>query len=286
MPDHLREALGGLERDVAHEPVTDHDVDAAEVDAVAFHVAGEVQLARAQQLSGLLHDLIALDRLGPDVEQPDARPLAVLDGRNEDRAHHRELEQMLGSAIRARTEIEHVGLPRQRREHGDERGPIDAGERPQHEVRGGHQRAGIPSAHRGVRLAALHEVDRHSHRRVLLAFHRRRRLLVHPHDLARMPHANARRGWGTVAAQLRFDRFAQADEDHRCLGIRFEKAERSGNDHGRTMVAAHAIDRQRDLACRHRSAVVDAARPLPLSRRIHAGAMRQSLLVLTTFLPR
>ena len=53
--DHLRDAFGGLEHDVADETVAHHHVHRALVDVVAFDVAVEIEAARAQQFRGLLH---------------------------------------------------------------------------------------------------------------------------------------------------------------------------------------------------------------------------------------
>ncbi len=67
---HLGQAFGGLEGDVADEAVADDHIDGALVDVIPFHVAVEVEAAVAEQLAGLLDDLVALDVLFADVEQP------------------------------------------------------------------------------------------------------------------------------------------------------------------------------------------------------------------------
>ena len=160
-------------------------------------------LARSSS-RGLLHDLIALDRLLPDVEQPDARPLACARSADTRIAPiTRELQQMLGPAIDVRAEIEHVGLPRQRRaaprrsRAGRCRGASSA------------RSARSPSARRYCRRSrtacASPLLTRSIATRIdesFLRSQRRRRRLVHRDDLARMPHANARRGCGAAAAQL------------------------------------------------------------------------------------
>jgi hypothetical protein len=93
-----------------------------------------------------------------------------------------------------------------------------------------------------VRLAALHQVDRHAHRRILLVAQRLRRGLVHRDDLAGGVDAHARVRSGKVA----FDCVALADQDHLDVGRPRLKLERGRNRHMGAVVAAHAIDRNRD----------------------------------------
>ena len=64
--------------------------------------------ARAQQLARLLHHVVALDLLGADVEQADARARLALHRAHERRAHDGELQQLLGRAVGVGAEVEHV----------------------------------------------------------------------------------------------------------------------------------------------------------------------------------
>ena len=207
----------------------------------------EVEAARAQQLGGALHGLVTLDVLDPDVEQPHARPLLVLDRGDQHRAHHAELHELLRRAIDVGAQIQHVGegsfLVRQ---HGGNRRSVDAGDSFQHEARDRHQGAGIARAHRRVRLAFLDEVDGDAHRRILLVAQCLGRRFVHCHYFARRMHPQLLAGDSTAGFQLGVDRLAHADQHDRDVPRASLEVERGRHRHMGAVVAAHAIDRQRN----------------------------------------
>ncbi|MNV99123.1 hypothetical protein D3C71_1944460 [compost metagenome] len=73
-----------------------------------------------QQRSGELDLLIALDVFGTDVEQRHLRA-SDTQGLRRHRPHHRELEQVLGTAIDVGAQVEQLAittLGRNRRDHG------------------------------------------------------------------------------------------------------------------------------------------------------------------------
>jgi hypothetical protein len=117
------------------------------------HVAGRAD--RAQQLAGALDRLVALDLFLADVQQPDARVLLAVDGRDQRAAHHRELQQVLGGAVDVGAEVQHGGVAAELvRHHRGDRRAVDALERLQHVARHRHQRAGVAGRDAGVRGGA------------------------------------------------------------------------------------------------------------------------------------
>ena len=110
----------------------------------------------------------------------------------DDRAHQRELQQMLRRATDVRAEVEHVGRALDAGDRRDDRGPVDAGQRLQDVARRRHQCAGVAGAHAGIGFAALHELDRDAQRRVFLLLQRARRRLVHRDDFGRVLEAEPR----------------------------------------------------------------------------------------------
>ncbi len=139
-----------------------------------------------------------------------------------------------------------------------------------------------------MRFAVLDEFDRDANRRILLVAQRKRRGLVHQHDLACVVHAQARTGPGAARLQLRFDGVAQPHQDDVDLRIGFQEIERRRHGNVRTMIAAHAINGYGDfheVRCEAFPASLNG-RADPVSVRSLRQLKPYSLLVLTTFLPR
>src|SRR5690606_37862704 len=105
------------------------DVDIAMKNAVALDEASVVQTASAEKLTGLANDLVTFDVLEADVEQAYARPRDVEHVTGHDRAHQRELQQMLSRATDVSAEIEHVRGALEARHGRDDRRTIDTGQR-------------------------------------------------------------------------------------------------------------------------------------------------------------
>ena len=96
--DEARGALGGLQRDIARKAVGDDDVDIAARQFVALGEAVEAErqiVGLAQQSGGFLELAGALQFLGADVEQSDARLGDAEHGARISRAHDRELDEVL-----------------------------------------------------------------------------------------------------------------------------------------------------------------------------------------------
>ena len=106
--DHGRQAFAGLEQDIADETVAHHHVSLTPVQAVTFDETYVVKAAGILQQRGSQLDLlVALDVFGANIEQRHARAMnAQRLGR--DRAHHRELEEVLGAAIDVSAQVEQL----------------------------------------------------------------------------------------------------------------------------------------------------------------------------------
>jgi len=89
--EHLRQPLRRLQRHVTDEAVADDDIGLALVDAVPFDVANEIQPRTRKQFGSPLDHIVPLDFFFADVQDTDARPVAVLDCGNQRSAHDPEL---------------------------------------------------------------------------------------------------------------------------------------------------------------------------------------------------
>ena len=145
--------LDGLERDVAREAVGDEDVGGALEDVAALGVAAEVEVGRGQQRVRLERELVPLLRLLADREKPHLGPRDAEDLLREDRAHRRELEQVLGAAVGVRTSVDQDGRPFTRGDRDGDRRPAHSRETP--DVRRALRRASRPCSRRTRPLRPL-----------------------------------------------------------------------------------------------------------------------------------
>jgi len=164
LTDHLGQSFGALERHVADKAVADNDVGRALEDVVAFNVAEEVEIGGAQQLTGLLNDLVALDDFFANVEQTDRWTRLLLDHRHHRRGHLRKLQQVLGLAVGVGTKIQHgrAGTFLVRDGGGNCRA-VNAVQRLENVTRHGHQRAGVAGGNARLSGAFLELIDGHAH---------------------------------------------------------------------------------------------------------------------------
>ena len=240
--DEGRQALEELDHDVAEDRVADDDVGHVGGQVLALDVALEAQVGRVEQLGGALDPGVALALLLADRQQRDARLRDAQHALGEDRAHPRVLDEVLGGRVGVGADVEEDHRP-VRGDHLDGEGrAIDAGQPAEAQDRGGHPGAGVTGGHDRVGLAALDEVDGDEDRRVLLLAQGQRGMLVHPDDLAGVDDRDVGREVAGDAA----DRRLVTDEDHPVLGVRPGVVEGARDDLGRTVIAAHRVDRDAD----------------------------------------
>ena len=209
----------------------------------------EVDRAAAQQLARLLHDLVALDLLGADVEQAHGRILLAFDRFHQRRAHDRELQQVLRRAIGVGPQVECVDLPDAGWQDRADGRPVDPGKRLQHELCRAHERPGVSRAHARVRPPLLHQVDRNAHRRVLLGPDRGAHVLVHADHLRSRDDGEAIARRAAMARNLHLERLGQTNDEQLRVGVRFEEVDAGGNGDRGTVVPAHRIHGDDDLHC-------------------------------------
>ena len=153
-------------------------------EVLALDVADEAQVRRVEQLGGALDAGVALALLLADRQQRDARPRDAQHPLGEDRAHPRVLGEVLGGRVGVGADVEQDHRPGVRDHLDGEGRPVDAGQAPEAQDRGGHAGPGVAGGHDRVGLAAPDEVGGDQDRGVLLLAQRQRRVLVHADDLA------------------------------------------------------------------------------------------------------
>ena len=283
--DLLGGALGGLERDVAGKTFGHHDIDGAASQIVAFDeaVVGETrQMRLAQDARGGFDLFDALDFLDADIEQPHGRALEIEHDMRHRRAHDRQHDQMLRIGADGRADIEHDGLALHRRPQAGDGGPVDLRHGAQANLGHGHQRAGVARRNRHVGLALLDRVQRQPHRGIAPPHAQRlARLGVHLDGDIGVEEARHRRQF-RIGVQQRPQQFLVAGEDERQIGPPLQRDGGAGHDNGRSVVAAHGVERDPDrfghrvkgspakLPCRPRCATC-SRRQLELPRTLAAS---------------
>ena len=126
-----------------------------------------------------------------------------------------------------------------------QRRPIDARRAAQPQHRGGHPGARVAGRDHRVGAAALHEVAGHEDGGVLLLAERLRRMLVHLDDLGGRLDRDV---GGQPGAGDGRDPLRDPHQDHLVAGVVGRVEERTRDDLGRGMVAAHRVDGEANLA--------------------------------------
>ncbi len=196
----------------------------------ALDVAAELEPALGQEPVRLERELVALLRLLPDREQADVRLRPVEDLLGEDRAHVRELEQVLGAGIGVRPRVDqHRGTPPGGDDDRDPR-PQDAGDPAEDDQAGSEHRAGVARRDNGIGVTLGDRAAGEDERALRLAANGLRGLLVHRDRLGRLDEVEPVGLQAGGAVQDRDDP----------VGRRFD---RPRDDLVRPAVASHGVDR-------------------------------------------
>ena len=239
--DHLDEPLTGLERDVAGEPITDDHIGRSAVHLARLDIAVERQRRRLQQPVRLARQFIALGFFFADRQQRDPRPLDAERHPRIHAAHHRELQQVMRTALDACPDIEQQRRTAPGRDGRAQRRPVDAGEHAERAVRRHHRRAGMTGAEQCRGITRGGQFGGHPDRRARLAPQRRGRRLGHLDDRigADDPHP---RGIGIrIPGDFVFQSRDGANENHAEIEVSGRR-ERSGDDVSGRFVPAHRIN--------------------------------------------
>ncbi len=137
--------------------------------------------------------------------------------------------------------------PRRHRDRHRDGGTRDAAHPAHAQQRRGHRRTRVAGADHGLGATLAHGLRATDERRVLLAPSRRRRVLVHGDDLAGVLDVDAR---GSAVGQQRIDRVLLPDEQHIDAELG-DRVDRATDDLGRSLVAAHGVDRDGDALRAH-----------------------------------
>ena len=198
--DRNRQTFTNLQCDVAHKTIGDNHVDAAREKISTFDVAYEVDRAFLQQRVDFAGQHVALDFFLANRKQSNTRAPASERRAVIHFAHHRKLQQMLGPGIHIRSHVQQHGNAAPGVGKGSsQRDAVYGLERPENELRRGHDRTRVSRADHAIGLALVNQACRHVHRAVFLAPKSLRRVIAHGDHLAR---------WNNLNGQVR----------HRVLG--------------------------------------------------------------------
>src|SRR5919109_4396207 len=90
-----------------------------------LHVAAKAKAASGEKVMGLSDEAVSLLRLLSDLKERDHRLADADDLLREDRAHVRELEEVLGSRVGVRARVDQDARAAQGRQEDGDRGPVD-----------------------------------------------------------------------------------------------------------------------------------------------------------------
>ena len=195
-------------------------------------VADEAEAARLQGRSGLAYEAVPLLRLLSDGQERDLGILDAHDLVREDRAHVRELEEVLGPGVGVRACVDEDRRAADRRQRDRDRRAVHVGQPADLEQARGQRRPGVPRRDDSVGGSVADCPARAEERALPLLPHRLRRLLVHRHDLVGMDDLE-------VTGE-RLQKRARPVEDGRDL--RRRGLERAGDDLLGRPIAAHRVD--------------------------------------------
>ena len=119
-------SLCELHQDIPDEAVADDYVGLVGEEVHALHVADEVEVAVLKHLVAFLDLPVALGRLLPHAEQPDAGVIDAHIGVGEGRAQHGETEQQSRSAVEVAAYVHQNSVGSQPQERSAEAGALQA----------------------------------------------------------------------------------------------------------------------------------------------------------------
>jgi hypothetical protein len=188
----------------------------------------------------IARQLIALRLFLADRQQPDARRLDAEAHTRIQRAHVRELLQMLRPAFdgRARIEQHRRALPRR---HGRrQRRTIHARQHAERRVRRDHRGAGMARAEQRRRLSGRHPIGRDLDRRLRFPAQRLDRRLGHLDHVGRIDDAHVEIACIGMSRELRANQILTANQIDRQTELRGRHGAIDGMS--RRMVAAHCVN--------------------------------------------
>jgi hypothetical protein len=241
--DEAGDALEELDDNVADEAIADDDVGPVSDHVVRLDVADEMQVRGGQlgvRLAGLLVPLV--DLLA-DVQQADPRVLHAEDVLGKDRAHGRELDEVVGLGVHVGADVEQHDRAGGGDHVGRERRTVDPADAPKAEDRGGHRGAGRAGADHRIGVAVADQIRGDDDRGAALRAQRGGRMLPHLDHLGRVDEAQVGGLWAPVLGDLAFDARHVTDKDDLVSGSSDGVVDRSADDFARGEIATHRVDR-------------------------------------------
>ena len=186
---------------------------------------------------------VALHVLGADIQQSDGRPEHAVRRTVKRLAHDGEFHQPLGVAVDVGADVQKGGHRPRGGDRGDQRRALQIGAHPQNQLGHRHQGAGVASRYRRDGLPLAQRLDGVPHRSALAASQRLGGFLVHTDDAVSVADLDPP-GGNRVSRQGRGDGglVAVQQEPHRARQSG-DRADNRRDHHGRTVVAAHGVDR-------------------------------------------
>ncbi len=189
---------------------------------------------------GILHLVMPFHFLRTHVQQADLRAVEAEHGAGVSIAHHGELDEIFGSAVDVRAHIEQHYMLAARRHRGGDGRAVNARQRFQHELGGGHQRAGIAGRDHGAGLALLHRIERMAHAGFTPRAQSDGGFFIHRNDGIGMDDLRAG-GQAAAARDQRADDGFTAEKDEPRIGIFLQHTACTMDDCLGRFVAAHGI---------------------------------------------
>jgi hypothetical protein len=149
-------------------------------------------------------------------------------------------------AIDVGAQVQHAGAALDGRHHLGDGRSFDARDGLEDKACGCHQCAGIAGRHGGLRLAFLHEIDRHPHGRIFLVLQGELRRLVHAYHLGGMLDTDARTRNTRMAGQFSLDGCLVSDKNQIGVGMVLQELDRCWDGDLEANVTAHCINRDGD----------------------------------------
>ena len=257
----LDRALEELQGHVPGEAVADDHVGRLAQEVAPLDVADEVEAGVLGQLGvGLADELVPFLGLLADGEEGDGRVRQAGDVLREDRAHVRELDEMLRARVGVRAGVDQDRGAAERRDGNGDRRPVDVRQAADLQEPGREHGTGVPGSDDRVGFALVHRAAGEEERALALLADGVRGLLVHGHDLLGVDDLEA--------AGERLEHVPRAEEDGGHVGGSGGACAR--DDLLRRPIAAHGVDG--DPNGRHPVTELGSGRPERLDLATAIGA--------------
>src|SRR5579863_2448270 len=213
-------AFGNLQRDIAHETVSDDDIHFTVVQIASFNVADKIQRQLFEKLERVPGEFIALSFFFPYGKQTYAGTAGAEHGAKINLSHDGELLEIVRLAIHIRAHIQQsCGRTQRGRKNRGQRRTIHARDCAQNHFCRGHGGAGVAGGDESHGAALPHQAQTHAHGRIALGAHRLDRFVLHADDFAGMDDVDGQTRRGGMARQFRAEEGFGPDQQHANVAV-------------------------------------------------------------------